>query len=794
MVDPGFDALVTRSGETGAETREKYQYQDAFGIHLLLNPAYSYDEVWCEIGDDFVAVRSNEEFHAFQIKTSTGEKRWRLGQEEVFKSLKNFVDLFERSDRMKRFFFVSNLPVEDLDAAQSPKLLALACRETTSAKKLRAPHSKSLAELAKKTGWKRDALFKILQKTEFVTGPSYQGWRAEALHWVIRYREAHDLQGKVIEEWRDRLLARFTEAASSKGARFGADRQKRRIGKEVLEETLAAVLRQPSMLSAVLGRDLQALRSFDGSVSNFIGYYVGDDQHPKIFAGRESELQTLDRWLADDAPQYHLVTSDAGLGKSALLVAWTRQALARGGADIVFSPVSHRFQTNSAAQVFRGLYLKLCAVLGRRTAPGDLVGLADWRKDFASVLLDVGTHPRTIVIVIDGLDEALDWQAGPDIFPANPPRNLRVLVAARPLVGDSPRQNWRTRLGWTRQGLADQQEIEGLDQGGVAACVAEALPRLDEGGRSEVTTELMRLTGGDPLLLQFHLESVDSTAISPRELVSRLRANRPGYEPFIENLFAAPARGTVEPGKAERFFQTLAAALGPLTAEELRAAGAPVPDLESMNFSLRRLVVGDGVDQGFALSHPKLRDYFRSRAGADILAKIESGLIVWCQRVFGELLAGERSPAVVPRYVLRHFGAHLQNESDTEALVALVHERWAQAWLAAEVSYDGCASRMGLAPHRLFSRRPPIRRTGRVRPAGAHRREVPASADLARALRGARARGELDAAPRARVRASQPARRVFRISRQPPPSRNSSSGTRVAAPCGRRSVDHHDHS
>jgi len=689
MVDPDFDALVTRSGETGAETREKYQYQDAFGIHLLLSPAYNYDEVWCEIGDDFLALRTSEEFHAFQIKTSTQEKRWRLGQEEIFKSLKNFVDLHERSDRMKRFFFVSNLPVEDLDDAHSPKLLAVACREITSAEKLGAKHSKSLSDLAKKTGCKPSALFEVLQKAEFVTGPSYQDWRAAAFLCVAHYRESQDLPGKVIDEWCERLRARFTEAASSKGERFGADRQKRRLGKEVLEETLAAVLRQPSMLSAVLGRDLQALRSFDGSVSNFIGYYVGDDQHPKIFAGRESELHTLNRWLAGGASQYHLVTSDAGLGKSALLVAWTRQALARGAADIVFCPVSHRFQTNSAAQVFRGLYLKLCAVLGRRTAAADLAGLTDWRKDFASVLLDVGTHPRTIVIVVDGLDEALDWQVGPDIFPANPPPNLRVLVAARPLVGDSPRQNWRTRLGWTRQGLANELEIEGLDKSGVAACVAEALPQLDEWAKSEVTTELMRLTGGDPLLLQFHLDSVDSTAISAEELVSRLRANRPGYEPFIENLFAAPARGIVEPGKAEQFLPTLAAALGPLTAEELREAGVPVPDFELMNLALRRLVVGDGVDQGFALSHPKLRDYFRSRAGPDAVAKIESGLIVWCRRVFDELLAGERPPADVPPYVLRHFGAHLQNESDTHSLVALAHERWAQAWLGAEVSYDG---------------------------------------------------------------------------------------------------------
>jgi len=689
MVDPGFDALVTRSGETGAETREKYQYQDAFGIHLLLNPAYNYDEIWCEIGDDFVAVRSAKELHAFQIKTTTGERRWRLEQNEISKSLKNFVDLFEQNARMKRFVFVSNQPVEDLETARSPKRLAQACGKTTSAIKLNATHSKSLANLAKRTGCKPTALFKVLQRTEFVTGPSYQDWRAAALECVVRYRKAKDLPGQVIEEWCDKLRGRFTEAASSKGERFSADRQKRRIGKEVLEETLAALLGRPSMLSAALGgSDVQALRRFDGSVTNFIGYYVGDEQHPKIFSGRESELQILDRWLVG-GPQYLLVSSGAGLGKSALLVAWTRRALTRGDADIVFYPVSHRFQTNSAEQVFRGLYLKLCDVLGRQPASMALAGSEDWRKDFASLLLEVGMRRRTVVVVIDGLDEALDWRAGPDIFPTNPPANLRVLAAARPLMGDSPRHNWRTRLGWTRKGLAKELHIEGLDKNGVTLCVQEALPQLDESARNQVSTELMRLTSGDPLLLQFHLDSVDSTATTARELISRLRASEPGYEPFIENLFAGPTRENFDPGEAEQFFKMLAVALGPITTDELRGVGVSVPDFDSMNLTLRRLVVGDGVDQGFALSHPKLRDYFRRRAGANSLAKLNKDLIIWCRRVFGELLAGERPPAHVPRYVLRYFGAHLQNESDTEALVALAHERWAQAWLAAEVSYDG---------------------------------------------------------------------------------------------------------
>jgi len=61
------------------------------------------------------------------------------------------------------------------------------------------------------------------------------------------------------------------------------------------------------------------------------------------FAGRDTELADLDRWLAaPDAPPYRLVSGPAGVGKSTLLVRWASALVAGATAEVVFVPISVR--------------------------------------------------------------------------------------------------------------------------------------------------------------------------------------------------------------------------------------------------------------------------------------------------------------------------------------------------------------------------------------------------------------------------------------------------------------------
>ena len=47
-------------------------------------------------------------------------------------------------------------------------------------------------------------------------------------------------------------------------------------------------------------------------------------EHHSLVGGRDRELAVLDAFRATPAPQYLLVTRDAGLGKTALLADWIR--------------------------------------------------------------------------------------------------------------------------------------------------------------------------------------------------------------------------------------------------------------------------------------------------------------------------------------------------------------------------------------------------------------------------------------------------------------------------------------
>src|SRR4030095_13840104 len=435
--------------ESGAVTRYNFQYQDAIGISLLLSPEWNYEAVLCEEGDDFLALSKTGEWHAIQVKTSTGEKRWRLTDEPVIQSLRNFVRLHATEGEARRvaaFCFVSNLPADDLQsrASTSPTLMTKACQACSSVAKLSSPYNASLRNLAEKLPCPPASLFEVLRRTKFAVGLDRRTFHEQLYRQLSARREL--LPGQVIATWLEKLFAEFAEASATAGRRYETLPRNPRIGREILDDTLAQILRSPSTAVTILTRDLQQSRRFDGSVANFLSYYMGTEERPRSLAGRTDELAMLDRWLAASETPYCLLTANAALGKSALVVEWSRRGAAWTDPDLIFYPISDRFNTNGAAQVFHSLYSKLSIVLGRHGADGEHPSFTDWRDDFAGLLREVRHHPRRVVLVLDGLDEALDWQAGPDLFPTDPPPNLRVLVTARPLAGDSATRNWRTRL------------------------------------------------------------------------------------------------------------------------------------------------------------------------------------------------------------------------------------------------------------------------------------------------------------------------------------------------------------
>ena len=74
---------------------------------------------------------------------------------------------------------------------------------------------------------------------------------------------------------------------------------------------------------------------YDQRIQNFLTEYLGTDQHPVPFGGRDDALHMLDNWLAETTP-YLLLAAPAGRGKSALLVRWLDSLKARDDLALAF--------------------------------------------------------------------------------------------------------------------------------------------------------------------------------------------------------------------------------------------------------------------------------------------------------------------------------------------------------------------------------------------------------------------------------------------------------------------------
>jgi hypothetical protein len=96
-------------------------------------------------------------------------------------------------------------------------------------------------------------------------------------------------------------------------------------------------------------------------VQNFLDYYRGRLKDLAPFGGRDSELAFLDAFLQKDGPhRFLLVKGKAGRGKSALLALWYDRLIDghTRPLEMVFVPVSARYQTHSRKDVYAALGLE----------------------------------------------------------------------------------------------------------------------------------------------------------------------------------------------------------------------------------------------------------------------------------------------------------------------------------------------------------------------------------------------------------------------------------------------------
>jgi hypothetical protein len=431
-------------------------------------------------------------------------------------------------------------------------------------------------------------------------------------------------------------------------------------------------------------------------IRNFILEYIGTSQRPVPFGGRQADLQTLDGWLDDPAaPPYLLLTAPAGRGKSALLVRWLerRRDLAL---PVVFVPISLRFNTASQTVFFAALAARLAHLFGERI-PADMSQAPDLWRGMASGYLSRPAPDGRLLVVLDGLDEATDWQAGADLFPFEPPPGLRVVVAARHQANESGPEGWLRRLGWERNGLARSLTLALLTPAGVSDVLRSMGVPLDTlSARVDIVAELHRLSEGDPLLVRLYVDDLwQKGAAATRLQPEDLRTLQPGLHGYFDRWWEdqrkqwgrdAPLR---EPA-VQTMLNLLATALAPLGKDDLlHLSNLSTWDLEEALRPLARLVVGDGRTQGYAFSHPRLGQYFREKLSQHEQRQLEERFLRWGQECVERLCTGTIPPKDVSPYLVRALGSHLARaQAGPEAWLRLVNGDWATAGEELEGAYS----------------------------------------------------------------------------------------------------------
>ena len=232
-------------------------------------------------------------------------------------------------------------------------------------------------------------------------------------------------------------------------------------------------IREQSDFHTVVNTFTQGLRELPTDyvtrVKSFLAEYLGSPQHPVPFGGRAKDFEHLDNWLNNSQTSpYLLLAAPAGRGKSALLVRWCQKLFVRQNLAVAYFPVSIRFRTNLAGVAFPSLVALLARLHGEKVPVDPNMPEEVWRGLFVDYINRPLPDKRSLVLLLDGIDEAADWTAGPDLFPLNPPPGLRIVLSARHLANDKDANTWLKRLDWTRPGLASTLELYPLDWSGIA--------------------------------------------------------------------------------------------------------------------------------------------------------------------------------------------------------------------------------------------------------------------------------------------------------------------------------------
>ncbi len=442
-------------------------------------------------------------------------------------------------------------------------------------------------------------------------------------------------------------------------------------------------------------------------IENFLSYYIGGDRSPRPFGGRNAELQKLDSWLNDTtAPTLAIYTGTAGMGKSTILAHWFKSLAARHDIESIFVPVSIRFGFNSEPQIFG----YICSRLLQLVTPNEAVNSLHQDKRALFTYL-VGQHvryPKTVLLIIDGLDEAAGWDVDISLFPTNTSLQIKILLSARD-IANRRGFGWLQALGWDRQGYACWFKLGPLS----LLKIQEAMKQI--GGEYAIAaddpivlTRIFELTGGDPLILCLLFEEIAGKKAS--HLNKELDMWQPGLEGVFDRWWKEQ-----ESLWGKRFSELEVAARQMLNTIALTLAPLPIADLLGIFRNSFDPIGGDKADdviellarfilrspdrKALTLIHPRFGAYLKHRLELNgELNHYEKAIAGWGVYVV-------RTDGLTPSaYITRNLCFHLESvNAPADDFVFLISPKWRKSWDEIDNQYDGYARDIKSVMMRLSS-------------------------------------------------------------------------------------------
>jgi hypothetical protein len=349
---------------------------------------------------------------------------------------------------------------------------------------------------------------------------------------------------------------------------------------------------------------------------------IFDDYH--LVGGRERQLAALDTFVADPSRRYLLLTGQAGMGKTALLVEWIRRLGLRSDVQLVYHFISRQYGTAARQDVMASL-VSQAAVAWRSPVDPGMVGASVIELEAAWLQLLQAAPPQEVIVAIDGVDEAeaAGWEVPRGLLPHTLPANVHIVVSARTMTG----RDWSDRLGLHD---AVTESVERFDEAGVGAVLAAAsVPDWVRAPGPLVT--LRDVTDGDPFYLRLLVEALTRGEVTSAADLARHPRQLDTYLQGWWDDLTAPAS---DPAVAA-LLGYMVVARGPLARDEL--VGIDPGDalsgftVDAALTRVSRFLVGN-PRTGVALAHWRLQAFSERALTPDGCQAYVRTLLAWCSR------------------------------------------------------------------------------------------------------------------------------------------------------------------